>query len=45
MGKLFEQIRSVVEEERFFVAWHADQRYECNEQEKLVTVYLVEQGT
>ena len=28
MGKLFEQICSAVEEDRFFVAWHADERCE-----------------
>jgi hypothetical protein len=26
MGKLFEQIRSAVANDRFFVAWHADER-------------------
>ncbi len=28
MGKLFEQICSAVERDRFFVAWHADERCE-----------------
>jgi hypothetical protein len=28
MGKLFEQIRSAVANDRFFVAWHADERCE-----------------
>ena len=28
MGKLFEQIRSAVANDRFFVAWHADDRCE-----------------
>jgi hypothetical protein len=28
MGKLFEQIRSAVVNDRFFVAWHADERCE-----------------
>ncbi len=28
MGKLFEQIRSVVVNDRYFVAWHADERCE-----------------
>ena len=27
-GKLFEQIRSAVANDRFFVAWHADERCE-----------------
>jgi len=31
MGKLFEQICSAVEKDRFFVAWHADER--CEERE------------
>ena len=31
MGKLFEQIRSAVDADRFFVAWHADER--CEERE------------
>ena len=31
MGKLFEQIQSAVERDRFFVAWHADER--CEERE------------
>jgi len=29
MGKLFEQIRSAVANDRFFVAWHADERCMC----------------
>ena len=28
MGRLLEQIRSAVERDRFFVAWHADERCE-----------------
>jgi hypothetical protein len=28
MGRLFEQIRAAVERDRFFVAWHADERCE-----------------
>jgi hypothetical protein len=28
MGKLFEQIRSAVANDRFFVAWHAGERCE-----------------
>jgi len=28
MGRLFEQIRAAVENDRFFVAWHADERWE-----------------
>jgi len=28
MGKLFEQVRSAVANDRFFVAWHADERCE-----------------
>jgi hypothetical protein len=28
MGKLFEQIRSAVGSDRFFVGWHADERCE-----------------
>ena len=28
MGKLLEQIRSAVANDRFFVAWHADERCE-----------------
>ncbi len=31
MGKLLEKIRSAVEADRFFVAWHADER--CEERE------------
>lgn len=31
MGKLFDQIRKAVREERFMVGWHADERYEERE--------------
>jgi hypothetical protein len=30
MGKILEQIRSAVANDRFFAAWHADER--CEEQ-------------
>lgn len=28
MGKLFERIREAVKQDRFLVAWHADERFE-----------------
>lgn len=31
MGKLFDQIKQAVEDDRFIVAWHADER--CEERE------------
>lgn len=31
MGKLFERIRSAVEDDRFIVSWHADERCEQRE--------------
>jgi len=36
MGKLCEQIRSAVANDRFFVAWHADERCE----ERGITAWL-----
>ena len=31
MGKLFEQIKRAVEQDRFLVSWHADERFEERE--------------
>jgi hypothetical protein len=40
MGKLFDQIRSAVQEDRFVVAWHGDERCE----ERGVTVWQLVAG-
>ena len=40
MGKLFEQIRSAVALDRFFVAWHADERCE----ERQITAWQLVAG-
>lgn len=40
MGKLFEQIRSAVAADQFFVAWHADERCE----ERGITAWQIVAG-